>query len=342
MYYNEIEKKIKIIFSLTDGVSIIICCYNSEITIHKTISHLLLQKIRAPIKWEILLIDNNCNDKTVQIVEGFNSQFGEKLRILKERTPGLASARIRGVNNSKYDLAIFCDDDNYLDENFVQNAYDIMKENHKIGICIGQNIALYEERPEEWFFGFEEALAIGNKGASQPRFIEPPQVPWGAGMVFRKDFYKNLIKSEYKSFLTDRKGSELSSGGDTEIAYLFRMHGYQWYYSPKLKLRHHIMRDRTSLDYLRTLYVGFGSAELIIKKHFLDNCWDGRINWKGYFLEKRILKKQLKIALSQDERDYKFILDSERKLGFLEKKWENKKVRPSYIQIKKTVSTVPK
>ena len=51
------------------GVSVIICCYNSESKIELTLSCLQNQLIIPGIHWEIIVVDNGSSDNTIEIIK---------------------------------------------------------------------------------------------------------------------------------------------------------------------------------------------------------------------------------------------------------------------------------
>jgi len=62
--------------------------------------------------------------------------------------------------------------------------------------------------------------------------------------------------------LSDRKGNQLSSGGDIELCFALRLAGWEIWYDPQLKLRHYIGRNKLSWEYLRKLSRGFGAQKV--------------------------------------------------------------------------------
>ena len=50
--------------NIKDGVSVIICCFNSSWVIEKTLEGLLNQKNINSIDYEIIVVDNCSNDNT--------------------------------------------------------------------------------------------------------------------------------------------------------------------------------------------------------------------------------------------------------------------------------------
>jgi glycosyltransferase involved in cell wall biosynthesis len=52
---------------MKSGVSVIICCYNSEKRIEEVLHHLDKQKDTNHFLWEIILVDNASTDNTAEI-----------------------------------------------------------------------------------------------------------------------------------------------------------------------------------------------------------------------------------------------------------------------------------
>ena len=67
--------------------------------------------------------------------------------------------------------------------------------------------------------------------------------------LLKKYAYFNLQKLGFKSLLTDRKGMELSSGGDYELCYAFALAGYDLLYDDRLHFKHFITKERLTWEY---------------------------------------------------------------------------------------------
>ena len=97
---------------MENGISIIICCYNSERTIKRTIEHIIAQSNVEDINKELIVVDNNCTDSTISIIRSFDS-LTIPIYVVKEITPGLMAARKSGISHARYSLIQFCDDDTF-------------------------------------------------------------------------------------------------------------------------------------------------------------------------------------------------------------------------------------
>ena len=237
-----------------DGISIIICCYNSAARINETLEYIFSLNIPGDFFCEVILVDNNSTDNTKHVALTAQQKYshGEiDFRIVAEYSPGLTSARSKGIQESKYELVLFCDDDNHLDPNYVMLAKQIFNEDASVGIIGGWSKPKLPVNPGEWIKDFYPALAIGKQAP------EDGYVDWvfGAGMVLKKEIFEELRREKISLMLSDRVGSKQTSGGDAEICVAARFLGYKIYYSEKLILYHQISAHRlTAKSFIKANY----------------------------------------------------------------------------------------
>lgn len=249
-----------------NGISVVVCCYNSERRLGPTLLHLSRLTIKDEFKCEIILIDNASTDNTAKFSEVYwqNLKCATPFKIIKEDKPGLSFARTRGVMESAFDLILFCDDDNWLDENYLINACSRMNADSTIGVLGGQGIPEFEDAYPEWVRKHKRAYAVGpNRPA--PGYLTGKGFIYGAGMVIRKQVLKQLYLDGITSLLSDRKGTDLVSGGDTEICLWFKYMGYQLYYDEQLTFIHFIPKERLTEAYLIRRSAGKGKTEAVLQ-----------------------------------------------------------------------------
>lgn len=230
------------------GVSIIICCHNGERRLPETVRHIALQKVPDFIRWEFILIDNGSTDHSVNITEAVWDYYKPtgNLRVVTEPELGLSFARARGFREAHYEYVIMCDDDNWLNPNYVALAHSIMERNSRIGALGGFGKIIFEHKPEKWIEN-TRMFAAGEQASASGR-VKSCRV-YGAGCVIRKSAYQKLKQVGFTSLLTDRKGSELSSGGDHELCYALSIMGYDIWYDERLTFSHFITRERLTWEY---------------------------------------------------------------------------------------------
>ena len=247
-------------------ISVIVCCYNSELLLPNTLRCLASQKTNIELNYEVILINNNSTDSTVQVANKLWSNFNTiaKLKVFDEPNPGLANARARGVKEASSEILLFCDDDNWLDENYLNIAFNYMINSPKSGVLGAQTEGVLEGKEPEWWKDKANGYAVGKQLEASGQATNRRYV-WGAGMVIRKEILEKLIKAGFQSLLMGRSGETLSSGDDSEICRWAIIMGYDIWYLEELKLKHFITERRLSQDYVDKLYEGHHSSQGILK-----------------------------------------------------------------------------
>ena len=236
-----------------DGISVIICCYNSADRLAGTLQYLAKQKTSQLLSWELIIVDNASTDRTVEVVKNLWGQSNIiPLKIIYEPKPGLSFARKSGIKISSYDSIIFCDDDNYLFEDYLDTAKTYFDNYPQFGAFGGQGFFLTENLPKE-IIKNQLVFAVGpQSNRSKDITIEKGYV-YGAGMCIRKDAFNK--SNTQKSILTDRVGNQLSSGGDTEICLNLILSGYKIGYFEDLKFYHAIPLIKLNVKYIRKFFI---------------------------------------------------------------------------------------
>lgn len=121
------------------------------------------------------------------------------------------------------------------------------------------------------------AYAVGPNGLDSGE-VQPPVVPWGAGLWMPKKFLDQVWPNKRESKLADRTGNALSSGGDTELCYWAKELGYKWYFLKEMTFDHLVPKKRMNKNYLRELYYCFGEAEARIN-HFYGEVDDNGVKF---------------------------------------------------------------
>jgi glycosyltransferase involved in cell wall biosynthesis len=239
--------------ALATGVSVIISTYNGKHLLRKTLQCISQQRLMVPC--ELLVIDNASTDGTKEYADKWwynngNPKINYQSAIQKK--PGKYFAQDLGIKLSKYSYIITCDDDNWLCDNYVQNAYDVMQRDEYIGVLGGSGEAVFEggEKPD-WFDKYAKFYAAAEQGKESGDITNKKGCVYGAGMVFRKHLYEELEKSKFTPIYGSREKNNLISGSeDTEICYAFRILGYKISYSKNLLFHHFIEKKKQNKKYL--------------------------------------------------------------------------------------------
>jgi glycosyltransferase involved in cell wall biosynthesis len=243
------------------GISIIVCCYNSASRLPETLIHLSRQTRLSDANLELILVNNASKDDTSEVAKKIWEEIGVPypIKIVDEDRPGLIYAREKGINESSYDYLLFCDDDNWLDENYSSLAYKILKSDPKIGVVGGRSVAVSDVEIPFWFSSYQGGYVVGVQNLETGIINERGYV-WGAGMMFNKNRYLRFKSFGLNSLLTGRNGDKLSAGDDSEICSWFLIAGYNLWYDENLTFKHFIPQGRLTKEYFNKLLEGFKEA----------------------------------------------------------------------------------
>ncbi len=245
------------------GVSVVICCYNSSKRLPDTLKHLALQQFpRNPgLQWEVIVVDNASTDDTADAAarEWSKYQTAAPLRVLKQPIPGTGHARDMGMAAVQYEHLLFCDDDNWLSEDYIDTAYGIMKANKSIAGLGGCGIANCEAPPPPWFEELKAAYAVGGQGPDPHGKITMERgFIYTAGGMFRKEAIDDIVNNGYEKLLTGRTAKSMGAGEDVELCYALILNGKEIYYDERLQFQHLMPAGRITWSYFKRLNHGFG------------------------------------------------------------------------------------
>jgi glycosyltransferase involved in cell wall biosynthesis len=166
---------------------------------------------------EVLIIDNNCSDGTVKVVEEFQERL--PIRRVIESQQGLAHARNRAVAEFRGDVLLFTDDDVRFGTGWLA-AYQDAIHRFPTADYFGGRILPDWEEAKPWWVGDEplpliDGVLVWFDHGSETRLIEskePP--PFGASFAIRRQLFDRIGR-----FRVDlgTGGTGLGRGEETEL-----------------------------------------------------------------------------------------------------------------------------
>lgn len=292
------------------SLSVILCTHNPRPDyLAATMEALRFQTLPTD-QWELLLIDNaSAPEKAPKVDLSWHPQA----RLIEEKKLGLTPARLCGIREAKGELLVFVDDDNVLDPNYLETAWQIARERSYLGSWSGQCRPRFDETPPEWTRRYWGNLVIRefqeDRWSNLPRLADT--MPCGAGMCVRRavaDHYLRMHETGNRSFQFDRTGDSLISGGDNDLAAGACDLGLGVGLIALLKLQHLIAPGRLTADYLTRLAEGIHFSSVLLdgarNREAAIAVW--KVKWHHY----------LRAALnSQPHRNIQFAVLRGRKRG---------------------------
>ena len=242
-------------------ITIAIPTYNGAERLPKLLEHLRIQTQTEPIRWEILVVDNNSQDHTAAVVQDYARQWlpNVPLRYAFEPRQGAAFARQTAVKSAAGELIGFLDDDNLPANNRDAEAVDFSRRYPQAGAFGGRIDGNYEVPPPEGFERIKNFLAIRNHGSEVMAF-EPDklQLPPAASLVIRRQAWLDSVPPQ--PTLGGKVAGLFVQGDDYEPLLYLHKHQWQILYDPALQTVHQIPPQRFERSYLLMLAKGCGLA----------------------------------------------------------------------------------
>jgi glycosyltransferase involved in cell wall biosynthesis len=267
-------------------ISIIICCYNSQLRIKSTLEHLACQNL-GDLCCELILVDNNCQDNTVKTALSVWKECGNPfaLRVEEEKRSGLSHARKKGIFSTKGEIIVFCDDDNWLESDYLLTAYSISINYPFLGVWGGSIVPVFELKPPNWKLNYISYLAIREVSEIKwsNSYLSSDCEPWGAGLCIRRICAQNFISKTFNDkILLGRCKDSLLSGEDTEMVFSLLDNDMGMGLFPNLKLKHYLPKKRFEDDYLINIISGMTYSNIVLKhKLGLDYSLNFTSNYKN-------------------------------------------------------------
>jgi GT2 family glycosyltransferase len=283
-------------------LTVIVCTHNPQRGILELVMQSLMTQSLNVKLWDLIIVDNLSQQKVSSWVD---LTWHPQSKIIVEHQLGLSYGRLRGIEEASTSLIVFVDDDNVLNNEYLEESLKFHNQHPEVGCFGGKSIPQFETQPPDWFFktsidlgcqDYGENVCISNfKGQDFKVTSYPSFAPIGTGMVILKEAFLKYVdeaKSDIKRLALGRKGKALTSGEDNDIILTIIKHHYEIAYVPSLRITHLIPARRYSKSYLSQMaYESNRSWVKVLNMH-------GISIWKStsrYMLPLRLLRVYLKL-----------------------------------------------
>jgi glycosyltransferase involved in cell wall biosynthesis len=227
-------------------VSVVVCTFNRAAFLRKCLASLLHQENPPP--FEIIVVDNNSTDETVNIVEAARQETTIPFQYIFLQEMGLSRARNAGIHAARGALVAFLDDDAIADAQWVQ---EIEKGFQLFPQAVGAGGAVagdYEIPKPAWLpADLLFAVSVSAMG-NESRLMEAHEAALGCNMAFRRETF-----CERGDFLTNlgRTGLSLLAGEEVEFCFRLYKQSDSILYNPHMRIKHWVPKERLTKTYIR-------------------------------------------------------------------------------------------
>lgn len=252
-------KKTKINSSKEPLISIIIPSYNA----HKKIASVLDAIIANNYPHlEILVIDDNSTDHTLEIVETYKHKL--PLQIIKKPTAmkkGAAISTNLGIKKAKGDLVCSIDSDAVISKNWINEIVKQFQQNKKLGAVAGY---IYTGNKENLWANFMGAELEDRYDTITSEYVEHIST---CNTAYRRKALEQVGLFDEKFYY----------GYDVDLSYKLRKKGYQLKLLKTISCEHYW--KETLLGYLKQQYDVAYARLQIINKYPEKKTGDDVANW---------------------------------------------------------------
>ncbi len=267
-------------------VSVILCTHNPRPDYINRVIGALAKQTLDYNSWELIVVDNASDAPVRKMIE---IDWHPRAKIVVELEIGTRHARNRGYLEMQSNLAIFVDDDNILDPEYLQKSMEIADKHQNIGVWSGQSTGEFETTPPSWTEPYLKHLAIRKLDRDYwANYLNYTSQPFGAGMCVRRNVLNHFF------FISDfplrnhfgTSGVELSRGEDSDLAFSALNIGMGIGLFRSLKLDHLIPNIRLKEDYLLRLIEETTYSNVIVRYLHLKEIPESRKSVIGLIARK--------------------------------------------------------
>lgn len=135
-------------------LSIIIVLYNSEEFIYGCLNS-IYDSLSSRLDLEVILIDNNSKDKTIQKLKKFKSRI---VLIKNKSNLGFAKACNQGIKTAQGKYLFFLNPDTIVKKNAIEILVSFLQKNSNVGV-VGPLLIRPNGNVVPWQMGYEKTLA---------------------------------------------------------------------------------------------------------------------------------------------------------------------------------------
>ena len=242
-------------------VSIVIPTHNRAALLARTLRSLADLEIPSGVVVEVVVVANACTDETLDVVRQAEDSLSGPVQVVEESRAGLNLARSRGLAAARADLVAFFDDDVWVERGWLE-ALTQAAGHLPAQLFAGRVVLEWETCRPSWASpAVERLLSVNDLGDGVVELARSSQLV-GANFAIRRSVVETV--GDFARAL-DRRGTELLSGGESDLVKRALAAGHRLFYVPGMAVRHWIPRQRATVEHLEALAFGRGRTRVALR-----------------------------------------------------------------------------
>jgi glycosyltransferase involved in cell wall biosynthesis len=241
-------------------LSVILPTFNRVSTLRYALAALLHQTAPADA-YEVIVVDNNCSDGTVELLQ---STVDPRLRCLRESRQGVSHARNTGIIAARGDLIAFTDDDVETAPDWVATIVDALDARPDVDGVGGRVLPAWHARRPDWLTREHWGpLALQDHGDQQRIFDRHSPIGLiGANVALRAAVFHRV--GEF-SLDVQRVRDGIGSTEDHDLLHRVYASGGRMLYHPDMLVTARVQPDRYARAYHRRWHEGHGRFHALMR-----------------------------------------------------------------------------
>ncbi len=258
--------------------TVAICTYNRADLLPETLASLAAVD-RPDAAWEVLVVDNACDDQVRVIVEGFKGKLD--IRYVAEPEVGIARARNRAVGETRSPIILFADDDVQFDRGWLCAMVNAVRQHNDCDFWGGRIEPVWTVEQPAWF-DIDRCPMLGDSVVRydvgrEPRAWDPAADPpfYTCNLGLRVE----AIKREGLFDVTlGHQGKKRGGGEDSWMIKAISRSGGKGWYAADAALEHPVPPQRVTLKHARAFawWQGRVGVDMLRREHAAAGQLRGR------------------------------------------------------------------
>ena len=191
------------------AVSVVMTLYREGIFLEEAIDSVLRQTFT---NFEIVLVDNNADEATMQVARRYESKYPDRIRIVKEPTQGISSARNRGIGEATGQYVALLDGDDLMHPDRLEKQFEAARAHPEATLISSSFEAFVLENGEKVIFSKQREILLDwvdllFKSQKDPS-LRDFYIPLPSTLFFDRD---RILKSGgFDPFFDGRAGEEIN------------------------------------------------------------------------------------------------------------------------------------
>ncbi|MDP9201092.1 MAG: glycosyltransferase family 2 protein [Gemmatimonadota bacterium] len=236
-----------------------------------------LAALPVGVSWELIVVDNACTDRTVDVLESFMGRL--PLRRVFEPKSGLSNARNAAIAEAHGGHIVWTDDDVLVGSEWLAAYVRAFARYPDVAFFGGPIAAWFDVPPAAWLMAVLPqvggAFAVREFDA-RDEAITTTFVPFGANMALRTD----VLRATGFDPRLGRVRAGMLGGEETALMSHLLARGETGRWVPGASVRHYIPPERQTIRHLRRYYSGEGvRMALVTNEGRQSRMLFGRPRW---------------------------------------------------------------